>query len=477
MSGGDLGALSLTETGRLVRERKLSPLESTDACLHQIERLEPRLNAFITLTGEEARQAAKACADEIAGGKLRGPLHGLPVAIKDLFDVAGVRMTAGSRILADNVATEDSDTVARLKAAGAVILGKLNLHEFAFGATGVNPHYGPARNPWDPERVTGGSSSGSGAAVAAGECLAALGTDTGGSIRIPASLCGIVGLKPTYGRVSKRGVLPLSWALDHTGPMTRTVEDAALLLGVLAGHDPEDPSCADQPVPDYTHSLSGGVRGLRIGVPRRFFFENVDPDVEAAVRAAIKLLGGRGATISEIDVPLIDEIPGALTAIMLPEALAVHQRWLKERPNDYGDDVRYRLELGSTFLGVHYVQAQRLREMAVRAWQEEVFSQVDLIATPTTPITAPLIEDATGSASSGAGLQVTFGLIRFTNPLNFLGIPAISVPCGFTGAGLPIGLQLAGRWWDEETVLRSAHAYEQATDWHKRRPPLEKARA
>ena len=366
MSGGDLAALSLAEAGRLVRDRKLSPIEITDACLAQIERLEPRLNAFITVTADAAKQAAEARSEQIAAGTRSGRLQGLPVAIKDLFDVAGVRMTAGSRILAENVATEDSRAAARLKAAGAVMLGKLNLHEFAFGATGVNPHYGPARNPWDPERMTGGSSSGSGAAVAAGECLAALGTDTGGSIRIPASLCGIVGLKPTYGRVSKRGVLPLSWALDHIGPMTRTVEDAALLLDVLAGHDPGDPSCADQPVPDYTRSLNGSVRGLRIGVPRRFFFESVDPEVEAAVRAAIKLIGEMGATVSEIDTPLIDEIPGALTAIMLPEALAVHQSWLKERPDDYGDDVRYRLELGSTYLAVHYVQAQRLREMAAR---------------------------------------------------------------------------------------------------------------
>jgi aspartyl-tRNA(Asn)/glutamyl-tRNA(Gln) amidotransferase subunit A len=352
------------------------------------------------------------------------------------------------------------------------MLGKLNLHEFAFGATGVNPHYGPARNPWDPERVTGGSSSGSGAAVAAGECLAALGTDTGGSIRIPASLCGIVGLKPTYGRVSKRGVLPLSWSLDHIGPMTRTVEDAAILLGVLAGQDPGDASSADEPVPDYTRSLDGGVRGLRIGVPHRFFFENVDGQVEAAVGSAIKLLDEMGATVSEIDVPFIDEIPGALTAIMLPEALAVHQRWMRERPDDYGDDVRYRLELGSTYLAVHYVQAQRLREMAVRAWRDEVFSRVDLIASPTTPITAPLIEHAGGSTYAGGALQVTFSLIRFTNPLNFLGVPAISVPCGFTAANMPIGLQLAGRWWDEETVLRAAYAYETATDWHKRRPAL-----
>jgi aspartyl-tRNA(Asn)/glutamyl-tRNA(Gln) amidotransferase subunit A len=463
----EITSLSLAEAGRLVRERKVSPVELTDACLAQIDRLEPRLNAFITVSADVAREAAETSSDETSDG----PLDGVPVAIKDLFDFAGVRMTAGSRILGENVANEDSEAVSRLKASGATVLGKLNLHEFAFGATGVNPHYDPARNPWNTERITGGSSSGSGSAVAAGECFAALGTDTGGSIRIPASLCGIVGLKPTYGRVSKRGVFPLSWSLDHVGPMTRTVEDAAILLGVLAGRDPQDPSSAAHSVPNYTASLSAGVRGLRIGVPRRFFFDNVDPEVESAVRSATRLLEQLGAAVSEIDPPHIDEIPGALTAIMLPEALAVHQRWMNERPDDYGDDVRYRLELGSTYLAVHYVQAQRLREIAVRAWQEDVFSKVDLIATPTTPITAPLIEHAGGSTYAGGALQVTFSLIRFTNPFNFLGVPAISVPCGFTGNGLPIGIQLAGRWWDEENLLRAAYTYEQATDWHKRRPP------
>ena len=476
MTTQELTGLSLAEARRVVAEHKLSPVELTEAYLERIERLEPRTNAFITVMGDEARDAARAGEQEIASGNHRGPLHGLPLAIKDLFDVAGVRMTAGSRILSDNMAAEDSEAASRLKAAGGVILGKLNLHEFAFGATGVNPHFGPACNPWDNGRITGGSSSGSGAAVAAGECLAALGTDTGGSIRIPASLCGIVGLKPTYGRVSKRGVLPLSWALDHVGPMTRTVEDAAILLGVLAGNDPRDPSSADEAVPDYLRSLNGEITGLRIGIPRRFFFQSIEPEVEAAVMAAIKLLGEMGAVVSEIDLPLIDEIPGAVNAVMLPEALALHQRWMQERPDDYGDDVRYRLELGATYLAVHYVQAQRLRDNAIRAWRDQVFSQIDLIAMPTTPITAPRIEEASGSGRSGVSLQVTFSLIRLTNPLNFLGVPAISVPCGFTGDGMPIGLQLAGRWWDDATVLRAAHAYEQATDWHKRLPPLQTAR-
>ena len=456
--------LSVAECARLIAGRELSPVELTEACLRRIDALEGRVNTFITVDGEGAMAAARAAADAIAKGGAHGPLHGVPIGLKDIFGVAGVRMTAGSKILAENLASEDAEATARLREAGAVMLGKLNMHEFAYGATGVNPHYGPARNPWDLGRITGGSSSGSGASVASGECPAALGTDTGGSIRIPASLCGIVGLKPTYGRVSRRGVLPLSWSLDHVGPMTRTVEDAAIILQAIAGRDAGGPSTADEPVPDYTQMLRQGVRGLRIGVPRQFFFENVDPEVESAVRSAIGLLEEMGAVLTEIDVPLISEIPGGVTAIMLPEALAYHQKWMSERPDDYGDDVRYRLELGATFLAMHYVQAQRFREMAVEAWRGEVFSKVDLIATPTTPITARPIEEG--------DLQVTFNLIRFTNPLNFLGVPAISLPCGFTSEGLPVGLQLAGGWWDEANVLRAAHAYERATEWHQRRPPL-----
>lgn len=462
MSARNLDWLSVAEAGRLIRRRELSPVELTQACLQRIERLDGRINAFITVTGEQAIAAARQAEAEIAGGSHRGPLHGIPVGLKDIFGVANVRMTGGSKILAENVATEDSVATTRLKAAGAVFLGKLNLHEFAFGATGINPHYGPARNPWDAERITGGSSSGSGAAVAGGECPAALGTDTGGSIRIPASLCGIVGLKPTYGRVSKRGVLPLSWSLDHVGPMTRTVADAAIVLQAIAGYDEGDGSSVDEPVPDYNAAPNGGLRGLRVGVPREFFFENVDPEVEKSVQSAIGVLGELGAIVTEVEVPLIAEIPGALTAMMLPEALAYHQKWMAERPDDYGDDVRYRLELGSGYLAVHYVQAQRLRGIAVEAWRQDVFSKVDLIATPTTPVTARPISEG--------DLQVTFSLIRFTNLFNFLGLPAISLPCGFSTEGLPIGLQLAGRWWDEGTMLRAAHAYEQATEWHKRRP-------
>lgn len=460
----DLTRLTIAEAAPLLRERKLSPVELTEACLARIESVEPKINAFITVTADQARASAKTAADEIARGEYRGPLHGIPVALKDLFSTAGIRTTAGSTILGEHVPAEDSDAAARLKAAGAILLGKLNLHEFAYGATGVNPHYGSCRNPWDTSRITGGSSSGSGASVATGECFAALGTDTGGSIRIPASLCGIVGLKPTFGRVSRRGVIPLSWSLDHAGPFARSVEDATIVLQAIAGHDPLDASSSPEPVPNYSAGLRDGVKGLRIGVPREFFFDTVDSEVESAVRKASGVLEGLGASVREVGLPLIAEAPAAVTAIMLPEALAYHRKWMEERPDDYGDDVRYRLELGATFLAVHHVQAQRFREMIVNRWRDEVFDQVDLLAMPATMAPAFPIERS--------DLSVTFSLIRNTNPLNLLGVPALSVPCGFTTGGLPIGLQLAASWWEETTVLRAAYAYEQATDWHNKAPPL-----
>jgi aspartyl-tRNA(Asn)/glutamyl-tRNA(Gln) amidotransferase subunit A len=488
MSGMDAASLSLADASRLIAKRELSPVELTEACLARIEAVDGTTNAFITVAGDEALAAAKAAQESIARHESIGPLHGIPIGAKDLFDTAGLRTTSGSKILADNVPDSDSGAVERLRTAGAVIIGKLNLHEFAFGATGVNPHYGSARNPWDTERITGGSSSGSGAAVAAGECPGALGTDTGGSIRIPASLCGITGLKPTFGRVSRRGVLPLSWALDHVGPMARTAEDCALMLQALAGADPLDASCSTEAVPDYAAALQGGVKGLRIGVPTEFFFHELDPEVEAAVRKAVETLRDLGAEIREVSLPLIAEAPAAVGAIMLPEALAFHQRWLAERPDDYGEDVRFRLENGATFTAVQYVQAQRFREMIVARWRDEVFDKVDLLATPTTMRAAPTIDEG--------DLRITFALIRNTNPLNLLGMPAISLPCGFVSFSAhpeeprdsseegnarrlegPIGLQLAGRWWDEETVLRTAHTYQQATDWHERRPELAAAQA
>ena len=461
----DLTQQSFTDVARLIESREVSPVDVTEACLERIVRTEETLNSFITVMSDEARRAAAAAADEIASGTYRGPLHGVPIGLKDLVAVSGVRMTAGSKIMADNMAEQDAEIVQRFRAAGAVITGKLNMHEFAYGATGINPHYGSARNPWNAKRITGGSSSGSGSAVAAGQCFAAIGTDTGGSIRIPASLCGVVGVKPTFGLVSRRGIVPLSWSLDHVGPLARTVEDAAIVLQAIAGHDPLDGSSADEAVPEYRAGLRDGVRGLRIGVPDSFFFDGLDDEVEAAVRAAIEALEAEGAAVSSISLPRIDEIPNAVTAIMLPDALAYHQKWLNERPDDYGDSVRFRLELAAAIPAVAYVQAQRFREMVVHEWREQVFSRVDVLACPTTAVSAPAIDESE--------LSTTFNLIRLTNPLNLIGSPCVSLACGFTEAGLPIGLQLVGRWFDEATVLRAAFAYEQATDWHNRRPPVD----
>jgi aspartyl-tRNA(Asn)/glutamyl-tRNA(Gln) amidotransferase subunit A len=462
--GTDLHWLSIAEAARLIERRELSPVDLVDACLGRVEALDGRLNAFITVLADEARAAARRAADEIAGGEYRGPLHGIPLALKDIFAVAGAPMTAGSLIFSDVVSEEDSAVTGRLLEAGATVLGTLNLHEIALGATGINPHTGPARNPWNTDRITGGSSSGAGAAVAAGLCFAGMGTDTGGSIRIPAALCGIVGIKPTFGRVSRRGLLPLSWSLDHAGPLTRSVEDAAIVLQALAGHDAGDPASSPADVPDYRAALGGGVRGLRIGVPDRYFGDGIDAEVEAAFREALRQLEGLGAELSEFSPPHTDEMPGAIAAIMLPEAFAFHQAVMQDRPEEFGEDVRYRLELGAAYPASEYIQALRFREMLVERWREDVFGEIDLVATAATMIAAGAIDQG--------DLSMTFSLIHNTNPFNLLGTPAISVPCGFTREGLPVGLQLAGRWFDEATVLRAAHAYESVTDWQGRRPPL-----
>ncbi|HEY5640933.1 MAG TPA: amidase [Dehalococcoidia bacterium] len=462
--GGDLHWLSIAEAAPLIERRELSPVDLVDACLERVEALDGRLNAFITVLADEAREAARAAAEEIAGGVYRGPLHGVPVALKDIFAVAGAPMTAGSLLYRDVVSAEDAEVTRRLREAGAVVLGTLNLHEIALGATGVNPHTGPARNPWNTERITGGSSSGAGAAVAAGLCFAGMGTDTGCSIRIPAALCGGVGIKPTFGRVSRRGLLPLSWSLDHAGPLTRTAEDAAIVLQAIAGHDAGDPASSEADVPDYSATLRDGVRGLRVGVPDRYFGEGVDADVEVAYREALRQLEDLGAELSDFTPPHTDEMPGAIAAIMLPEAFAFHQKAMRERPDDIGEDVRYRLELGAAYPAAEYIQALRFRELAVESWHNDVFGEIDLVATATGTIAARPIDQS--------DLSTTFSLIHNANPFNLLGTPAISVPCGFTGDGLPAGLQLVGRWFDEATVLRAAHAYEGATDWHNRRPPL-----
>ncbi len=466
MTTTDIARLSIAEASALIGKRKLSPVELTESCLQRIGSLDARLRAFITVTRDDALAAAHQATTAIAGGNYKGPLHGIPFALKDLFDTAGVPTTAGSKIMAERVPQEDAEATVRLKAAGAILLGKLNMHEFAFGITGVNPHYGGTYNPWDTTRMSGGSSSGAGAAVASAMTFGALGTDTGGSIRAPASLCGITGLKPTYGRVSRRGITPLSWALDHAGPMARSAADAAIILKVIAGHDPQDESSSEEPVPDYTKALKDQrLNRLRIGVPKEYFFDDVDDEVLKAIHAAILVLrDDLKAGVSEVSLPHIAEAPAAVSAILLPEALAYHKRWLAERPQDYGEDVRARLEMGLLYPAVSYVQAQRLRSLIVEEWRQKVFDRVDLLAVPTTPVPAPSLDEN--------DIQTTLRLTRFTAPFNLTGLPAISIPCGFTKDGLPIGMQLVGRWWDEATVLRAAHAYQQATDWHTRTPPL-----
>lgn len=460
MTTTDLTSLTLTEAVSAIQSGAISPVELTDACLGRIERLNPRLNAFITLTAETAR--AEALAAEKSSGQF-GPLHGVPIALKDLFDTAGVRTTGASKILADRVPEEDATVTTRLRRAGAVLLGKLNMHEFAYGVSNDNPHFGPARNPWDTDRIPGGSSGGSGVAIAAGLCLGTLGSDTGGSIRIPSSLCGIAGIKPTYGRVSRSGVLPLSWSMDHVGPMARTMRDCALLLGVIAGHDPRDPASADVPVPDYLSGIDAGVRGMRIGLPRRYFFEQVDDQVSAAVEAAAEILRSEGAEVRDVDVDQIELAGVAGGTILVSEAAAYHQRWLRERPDDYGEDVRQRLLMGELYPATAYINAQRTRALLRESFLRTL-ADVDLLLAPATPITAPPI--------AGFSTDVRASLTRFTTPINLVGLPALSVPCGFDLAGLPIGMQIIGRPFDEARLFQVGCAYEQATDWHNRRPPL-----
>ncbi len=462
MQATQLHELTLSDAAALVRARRVSPVELTRAMLARIERLDSQLTSYITVTAEAALAAAEQAEQAARAGEER-PLLGVPLALKDLFDTAGVRTTGGAKILAERVPQRDATAVARLRRAGAVLLGKLNMHEFAFGVSTANPHFGTCRNPWDPSRIPGGSSGGSGAALAAGLCYGSLGSDTGGSIRIPAALCGVTGLKPTYGRVSRAGVLPLSWSLDHAGPMARTVRDVALLLTVIAGHDPADPASATVPVPDFTAGLEDGVRGVRVGLPRPYFFEQLEEDVARAVEAAVDVLRTEGAEVHEVSVPHLDVAAAAFAPIISAEAAAYHQRWLRERPQDYGEDVRQRLLQGLLYPAVDYVKAQRARRRVLGGFLATL-REVDVLITPTVPVTAPPIP--------GPAVATPNPLTRCTFPLNLTGLPALSLPCGFDRQGLPVGLQIIGRPFDEATVLRVGHTYQRLTDWHTRRPPI-----
>ncbi len=469
--------LTITTLSALLRRRKLSPVELTQAMLSRIERLDPQLNAFITVTPDLALSQAKRAEKDIAHGAYRGALHGIPVCLKDLYHTSGVRTTAGSRILRDYVPAENAAAVERLFDAGAVLLGKTNLHEFAYGATNINPHYGPVQNPWAGGRMSGGSSGGSASAVAAGLAVASLGTDTGGSIRIPAAACGCVGLKPTYGRVPLCGVIPLAASLDHAGPICRSVEDAALLLEAIAGAHPCDAASFGKTGEKFNQDFKRGLRGLRIGVPRQYFFDHLQRDVRRAVLAAIAVLERNGAEIREVDLKWMDQTARLAGEITVAEALVYHSRWLKKRFAEYGPDVRKRLKEGMKLSALVYLQAQELRRTYSREF-DDVLQSVDTLAAPTLPVAAPLIREDEVSVGR-ARENVRVALLRLTRPGNLTGLPAITLPCGLTPEGLPVGLQLIGRRQDEKTVLRAAYAFERLTPWHDMFPrdPSQSARA
>jgi aspartyl-tRNA(Asn)/glutamyl-tRNA(Gln) amidotransferase subunit A len=463
MTSDELVYASIAELAPRLAAKELSPVEVTEAALARIERLEPSVNAFIKVTAESARHAARAAEAAILAGNHLGPLHGIPIGIKDLYATSGVATTYGSPLYADWVPDFDAAAVERLKRAGAVLVGKTNLHELAYGSTSANAHYGAVHNPWRLDHHPGGSSGGSSAAVAAGMVYGAMGSDTGASIRQPAACVGVVGIKPTFGRVSKYGALPLSWSQDHAGPLTRTVRDAALILQALAGHDSRDPTSVQRPVPDFTAGLDAGIKGVRIGIARDFFFEDCDPEVVAAVEAALAVLEGQGAVLEEVALPDMAAAYTIGTITIAVEGAAYHAANLRERPEAFSDELRASFELGSFYSGVDYVQAQRLRRQLMVAGARAMAGFAAVVM-PTSPVAATPIAS---SPPEHAMLRP-----RNTMPFNVLGLPAISVPCGFTSGGLPIGLQIAGHAFDEAGVLRVAQAYEQATDWHERRPPL-----
>jgi len=456
--------VSLARLTAALRAGQLSPREAVEDCLRRIEEVDPEVNAYIAVRAEEALAEA----DALLESGDRGALWGVPVAVKDVIDVARTRTTAASRVLTDRLPAEDSHVVARLRRAGAVVVGKLNLHEFAYGALTTSPHFGPARNPWSPDRICGGSSGGNGAAVAAGLAAGTLGTDTAGSIRIPSCHCGATGLRPSTGRVSNRGVVPVAPSFDTVGPIARTAEDCALLLGVVAGHDPSDPASLDAPVPPYGELLGTGIRGLRVGVVTSLV-EGADARVAEAVETALAELRLLGAELVPVEVPLLERAGTIQQAMQFPEATEVHMEWLRTRLADYGADVRARLLVGLFVTPDAREAGRRAREAACDEIRR-VFEQVELLAAPTMPVLPPRIGTETVELR-GRETLYRLALIPYNSPWSLVGAPAASVPCGFVD-GLPVGLALVGPRFGEATVLGAAHAFQQATDWHERRPVL-----
>jgi aspartyl-tRNA(Asn)/glutamyl-tRNA(Gln) amidotransferase subunit A len=467
----DILELSLSEAARLVAAKEVSPVELVDASLKRIEAVDAKLSAYIAVYADEALRVASAAEIMIMAGHRLGPLHGVPIALKDNIGLAGQVTTAGSKILQDWRPEEDATVAERLKGAGAVIVGKTNMHEFAWGGTSANPHYGFVRNPWDTRRFPAGSSGGSGAAVAARMCYGALGTDTGGSIRLPSAVNGIAGLRPTIGRVSNAGVIPLAWSMDTVGPMARTVEDCALMFNAIAGHDPRDAGTASVPTVDYTADLARDIRGLRIGVIPEYFFSHLQPPVHDAVRGALGILTGLGASVADVRA---DNIHGNISAQLTVESCepsTYHQRWLRERPQDYGEDVRTLLEIGELHLATHYLQAQRYRSL-LRAEFMDAFKSVDVFVCPTLPFTATEIGETLVEIEGGVKEDMLSAIMQFTGVPSLTGLPSLNVPCGFDEDGLPIGMQIIGRPFDESTLFRVGAAFQGATDFHRRAPSL-----
>lgn len=462
---------TLAELAVAIRAKTISSEEATSACLDGIARHDGRLHAFITLDAEGALRAARALDADAAAGRWRGPLHGVPLAYKDLCHLRGLPTSCGTKTAEYFRSDHDATAVERLRDAGAVTLGKLNMTELALGPFGENAHHGHADNPWREGHVTGGSSSGSGVAVAAGFVMGALGSDTGGSIRLPSACCGIAGIKPTYGRVSRAGVMPLSWSNDHIGPMARTVRDVAMMLKACAGRDRRDATSSHRAVDDYPAALEAGIAGLRVGVPENYYFQHIDAEMADGVRRAIVQLESLGARVTELRVPDPELMSDVCNVISRCESSTIHTRLVRERPEEIQPVVRARLALGFRISAHDYLQALRLRARLARAFVRDVFSEVDVLAAPVIPEPAPPRAHALdGEPEELARRSGRFS--RFTRPFNGLGLPALSVPCGFSKSGLPLAFQIVGRPFGEATVLRAGHAYEQAAGWHARRPAL-----
>ena len=462
--------MSLAAVAGAIADKRISSREVTQSCLDRIARWQPHLNAFMAIEADEALKAADIADAALARGTRHGALHGVPLAHKDMYYETGKVVTCGSRIRRDFVATTTATALQRLKDAGSIRLGSLQMVEFAYGPTGHNTHYGPVRNPFALDRITGGSSSGSGSAVAARLTFAALGSDTGGSIRMPAHFCGVTGLKTTVGRVSRAGAMPLSQSLDTVGPLARTAVDCAILLALMAGADPLDPTAAAEPVPDYVAATSGSLRGVAIGVPSAFYVDDLDAEVARVLEAAIATLKREGAQIVQVELPDQRQLSSAAQIVLAVEATAFHKRWMIERPQDYGPQVLMRLQNGLAVPAVTYLEALRWRGPALAAHLAAT-EGVDAVIAPVSPVPAPTIAESDVGNTPEADALIQ-RLTRFTRPINYLGLPSLSIPSGFTGTGLPVGLQLVGRSFDEATLLRIGAAFQRATDFHEQVPQL-----